>query len=357
MPHSLITRCLVVIMLSVSIVFVDAQSISDQPDSSDRQCRLFPVQINSKFGYIDGTGKIIIEPRFQTAVEFTGGLARVGKNNQTGFIDTAGNLILPFKYYTAGEFSEGLADVGWDDRAGYIDKTGKIIIDFPDSQKWHFSEGLAAVTGKDNHGMEKWGFIDKSGKWIIQPKFDNAYIFSEELAAVKLKNKVQYIDKTGRTIFSGFIAGTEFSEGLAAVRVSQFFGLKKRWGFIDKTGKLKIPPKFTEAGRFSEGLASVNFGSESNPQWGYIDKTGKAIIPPQFKNALDFSEALAGVEINNGKWGFIDKTGAVINSASYDYISDRFCGGLAGVGIEDRDKHIRRGYINAKGIYVWQPSK
>ncbi|WP_081103996.1 WG repeat-containing protein [Leptospira weilii] len=40
-----------------------------------------------------------------------------------------------------------------------------------------------------------------------------------------------------------------FSEGLAAVQIG------KKWGFIDKTGNVVIPPQLEIASHFSEGLA------------------------------------------------------------------------------------------------------
>src|SRR5437867_4003296 len=60
------------------------------------------------------------------------------------------------------------------------------------------------------------------------------------------------------------------------------------------------------------------FAILQNDRWGYIDQTGKVIIPPQFLNKNDvayypshfrFSEGLAPMIAPNGLWGYIDKTG------------------------------------------------
>ena len=45
---------------------------------------------------------------------------------------------------------------------------------------------------------------------------------------------------------------------------------------------------------------------------GYINKTGKIVIEPKFDWACYFTEALAAVRIGGrfiGKWGYIDKGG------------------------------------------------
>src|SRR4051812_14853451 len=95
--------------------------------------RLRPVQQNGKWGYIDVSGKIVIEPRFAWAEEFSEGLA-------------------------AFENEDG--------KHGYIDETGKVVIE-PVFDNWtEFSEGLAAVSVNF-----EWGYIDKTGKWVIQPQF------------------------------------------------------------------------------------------------------------------------------------------------------------------------------------------
>jgi hypothetical protein len=62
-------------------------------------------------------------------------------------------------------------------------------------------------------------------------------------------------------------------------------------GFIDKNGKMQIPPYFDEVGEFSEGLAPVKIGDK----WGYIDKKGKVVISAIFQKAFPFSSGMARV--------------------------------------------------------------
>ncbi|APA52029.1 hypothetical protein BLD35_02145 [Campylobacter coli] len=64
----------------------------------------------------------------------------------------------------------------------------------------------------------------------------------------------------------------DFSEGLAKVE------LNRKYGFMDKNGKIVIEPKFDGVGNFSEGLAAVGL----NGKWGFIDKNGEFAIKPKF---------------------------------------------------------------------------
>ena len=71
--------------------------------------------------------------------------------------------------------------------------------------------------------------------------------------------------------------------------------MAKKWGYIDKSGKVVIEPQFDSADDFSEGLAKV----KKDGKRGYIDKIGKVVIEPQFDEVWDFSEGLATVAIES----------------------------------------------------------
>lgn len=65
-----------------------------------------------------------------------------------------------------------------------------------------------------------------------------------------------------------------------------------------------IEPQYDYANYFSEGLANVR----KNRKFGLMDKTGRLVIGLQYDDTSSFSEGLAAVE-KNGKVFYIDKTG------------------------------------------------
>ncbi len=84
------------------------------------------------------------------------------------------------------------------------------------------------------------------------------------------------------------------------------FRLKRagKWGFINRGGKIVIPPQFDEVGEFFQGRARVRVGE----RWGYVDPTGKFLMPPLYHSATDFQQDRAIVTVGNAA-GVIDSTG------------------------------------------------
>jgi len=118
----------------------------------------------------------------------------------------------------------------------------------------------------------KWGYADTLGKNIIVPKWDMTTDFSEGLAAVRLNNRFGYIDETGIEVIPiKFESAESFFNSIALV------SLDDKWGFIDKTGIEIIPIKYNKAEPFSEGLSEV----ELDGKIGSIDPTGEIVIPFQ----------------------------------------------------------------------------
>src|SRR5512138_1429822 len=87
---------------------------------------LLPVTINKKCGYVNGSGKIVIEPRYDFCNAFCEGLAMVQITGKTGFINTSGAYVMQpsFKavpFETHGHFHEGRLGVRINGKFGFLD--------------------------------------------------------------------------------------------------------------------------------------------------------------------------------------------------------------------------------------------
>lgn len=218
-------------------------------------------------------------------------LFQIFENGKTGFINSTGQVVIKPTFLTAGEFSEGLAS--------------------------------ARINGT-------YGYIDETGKFVIQPQFDYATPFSEGLAVVYKDGQPFFINKQGQKSFQiNFPAVGQFENGKAKVQTAT-----KKFGFIDKQGKLIIDTVFARINSFVQGMAVVEgtnhypyadseAGIKKNYEMGVIDSLGQFIIPyGKYEKINDFENGYFRVEIPAESWdtidgyskqtGFIAKNGSLI---------------------------------------------
>ena len=87
------------------------------------------VKNSSKlYGYIDKSGKVVVEPQYSEAGNFKEKLAYVKKDGKYGFINQSGKVVIDCNYDKAKSFSQGLAYIEKDGKCGYINYEGKVII-------------------------------------------------------------------------------------------------------------------------------------------------------------------------------------------------------------------------------------
>jgi hypothetical protein len=156
-----------------------------------------------KFTFIDKTGRVITQQRFEDAHDFSEGLASVRIGELWGFIDKAGKVVIPPTFEYAGAFSSGLALIREGELSGYADKSGTIVVVPQYEYAEGFSEGFAVVGDGEDH----YWYIDGRGRQTIREEFATASPFFKGVAHVDLLSKDgierhAYIDRTGRHIFT-----------------------------------------------------------------------------------------------------------------------------------------------------------
>ena len=187
--------------------------------------QLKPVYENGRWGYADRGGRVVIAARFDAALPFANGLARVGVVDE--------------------EFPEigASPNIKW----GYIDERGRVLVELRYAVLHDFSAGLAAaavldvekperpVAGRGDRRNLKWGYVDRDGREVIPMQFLAAGDFAEGLAAVN--------------------AGGGGGEGEGSL-----CGPPGNYGYIDRTGAFVIKPQFANASKFQGGRARVSVG-------------------------------------------------------------------------------------------------
>lgn len=140
-----------------------------QPGNHDRFA--FTEGDGEIYGYKDGTGAVVIPPRFGYAYEFgSGGIAAAVERPTTEggtarfvFIDTSGTELAVAYVFDNGPdyFQEGFARIVADGKVGFLDRTGAIVIAPQFAGAMSFCRGQATV----HDGTSAWE-IDRAGQAI-----------------------------------------------------------------------------------------------------------------------------------------------------------------------------------------------
>jgi hypothetical protein len=298
--------------------------------------QLIPFRKGNKWGFSDVNKHLFIEAKYDGADRFSEGLAKVWfeikttnensynykpkpsqnrrvksskkpvKKFKYGFIDKSGKEVINVVYDMAGPFKEGWTTVMLDGSTKYLDKNGNEI------PKPSSPPGPPSPT-PDNLRFSissngKYGFLDKTDKFVIKPQYEGAWSFSGRVAPVKLGSKWGFIDTTNKFIIKPtYDNASLFSEGMSVVELSG------KYGFIDTSGSVAIPLNYDYVSKFIGGVAKVR----SSGKYGLIDKKNSRITKINYEDIERFSEDLAVIKTDS-KYGFIDKEEKLVIEPKYD---------------------------------------
>jgi hypothetical protein len=298
-----------------------------------------------------------------------------GEPGMFALIDRAGKELPVSAHRFTMPLGSGLLPVRSGDKVGFYRVDGQPAIPAAFLLTLGFCEGLAAVKV-----AEGWGYIDEQGVMVIPPQFASASNFADGMAHVHRAGHGGFIDRAGK-FFPDPPHATQvgrFAGGFAPFRALSRIGVPA-WGFVDKSGKVALPPTYDAVGEFSEGLAFAQQDDlvgylGPDLQWaiepafheasdfrqgraavglegktGYVDRTGAFVIEPRFARGGPFSEDLAAVVVG-AKTGFVDRAGTLAIEPTFDTALP-FSEGLAAVRV-----HHRWGYVDRTGRRVVEPT-
>lgn len=286
------------------------------------ESELYPIKTGEFEGYINSSGEIVIEPKYDFASVFYYGLAKVGMLESTekkSDSDINHSSWVPPKWWLINKNERLASDKSFDtilpfqEGVNYIGakKDGRwfFIKRYFDFKKWQYRISILAEPSFDDVDIAlsdemvgvkakgKWGFVDLDtldsfyhhglenglntpGLFSIAPQYANVHPFSEGLASVFFEEDEQ--QSCNSSIED--VVGHSF-----------FKTVKGKWGFIDKRGRIVIKPDYDYASVFKNGIAIVT------KDWGKgcINKKGRYVVRPMFDEIYPFEKGVAIVKINN----------------------------------------------------------
>ncbi len=333
-----------------------------------------------KWGYLDGSGNVIVPPLYESARDFDEEIGRVKKSTGWGaldsdgreildfvydeiavggaggpdllrlgitadffgLIDTLGRLIIPARYNEFGSPHNGIIGMRVGNRWGFLRMNGDTLIPPRFMEVGAFGQGLAAFRA-DNR---QWGFVNQRGDTIISPAYRAAGRFHANRAWVQYADQTfAYIDRSGRKVIpQTFPAAEEFSDfGVARVREGTTFGL------IDTLGNWVLRPRYPQIRAFTgAGVAVVRFDGRAD-LYGLINYRGELLTSREYREVGVFAEGLAVVKDQRGRYGYIDASGREIIPCQFGG-AEEFSDGRAIIR-----ENGRCGYIDYQGNIIIAP--
>ncbi|HVO30825.1 MAG TPA: WG repeat-containing protein [bacterium] len=298
-----------------------------------------PEPTGGTWGFTDGTGKVVVEPRYtgnagENPPDYAEGLAvcrrgeiHVGAESGYDVVDLAGKVILEaLAFVEMRSFHEGRALVKvFGQGCGFVDRDGRLVIEARWSSANRFSGGRAAVC--DRAGA--WGFVDTGGQQVIPCRFSVAHEFSEGKGLVGAAGRFGFAELDGTVGDLQWERANSYSGGRAVVS-SRAEGA---WGAIDPAGRLAVPENFRTLSSFADGVARAEPASERGAERrvGYLGIDGEWRVPPEFDELGSWQQLI--LARRGAKWGFVDQTGRERIPFRYDRGRSRFFEGLAALGV------------------------
>jgi hypothetical protein len=349
---------------------------------------LYPIRDGRKFGFINRSGTVVVQPQYDAVGECREGRIRVTVGSLSGYMDTTGKLVIEARYDTAGEFKNERAVVRMGDKYELIDPAGKLIAQIPYRVLGDFHQGLLRVqaSGRTDDAGKRlpttYGFVDRQGKIVIEPKFMPAGEFPDDpadLPVAGLDHDWCYFDRNGKIVIR-IPMGPHLNNANLFMNGRLLVKQGFTWGYQDASGNWAIPPKYNDAQNFEDGLARVQDGAKwividtqgkevkidpkkprrlqpyseglalaaENDLLGWIDSKGKLAFPlRKYEEAHKFSSGMARIKLD-GMYGYLDRSGNLAIPNQYWGAGD-FEHELAFVQMKDTSA-----YLDTKGKIVWQ---
>lgn len=307
---------------------------------------MWPVAQNGKWGFVDGSGRLIVPCEWDGAADVRMGHASVCRDGKWGAIDRTGRVIVPCgwarlapevdggftvtdfngldgalaadgtvlipcdRYTYVGPVINGARKICQDDLWGLCTETGEVITPCQWYETGYFNEELAWVTGE----AYAHGYINRQGEVVIPCQYSYAEDFIDGSAVVRFPNgNYQLINTEGSYLCENAWAEMETFSRNGLLRVRR----DGKFGYINRRGEVVIPPRYDYGQEFSDGWALVQLNGEVF----WIDETGARMLDrPEGTGAQPYQGGLTILRDAQGLYGLMDKQGRIVLPCGYEQI-------------------------------------
>lgn len=303
----------------------------------------FRVAQSDKFGYLDATGKVVIEPQFDRAFPFEEGLAIVGVGDRFGYLRKDGSYAISPRYPGARPFEGEYAIVGLGSYfteeegrgLGLIDRAGReilardygsIVLDcewggyyqaLPEGEEdasqlyglFSFEDGILTPPIFMRVGKGQGNYLPMA---IPQLTPDGEHLSFSELQLEGITRKFYGEILQAEEERATQLLNSDFWAELVAANDPEVSWMTRYvFGLIGPDGSFVLPPRYdvlsvTDQEELIVGQVESIYG---DPAIGLIDMDGNELLPASYMSLQAIEEELLIARSEEGYWGIIDREG------------------------------------------------
>jgi hypothetical protein len=340
--------------------------------------KLIPYREGKKWGYCDTTGKIILQPQWNSAGLFKNGNAIISINNKYGLIDTIGKILIEPQYgYMERQKNYFVVQ---NEKQWFINEKNERVDDFDDPV---YTEIAAILSRKCKREIKN---VFRLHGDYYQASYDTNYVFDDKMGDHHFQKSVTepvyflcngkaqrltrptpgsikmlcpdlyYITNrtTSRVVTAkGLVVGK--IKSLSAIENGLYRLRNEENTYIVDSAKCELfmcSPSFSEVGPYKNNCAHAKLNTpgkheevlvdrngnpftkaynyigdyseglcvfqDVNTRFGYLDEKGNEMLVAKYTRAFDFKEGVALVEMN-GDFYYIDVEGKKILDVPFTY--------------------------------------
>lgn len=250
-----------------------------------------------KYGVVDFTKKVILEPKYQDIKTiYDDGKYIVKEDGSYKVVNKNAETILENKADEIQSINGDNFIIVENNKYGVINQSAEEVIPVRyENLQYAFSNYYIA---KQNG---KYGMIDTDQQVKLDFLYTNLQYRKEEgMIEASKENEVtsELYDTSFALKLTGIISQVDTQKGYMKVRVGeeyQYYNFK----FESKTEQELFPQ-------------NTLFLSKKDGKYGYVDKAGKVVVDYKYEDATQQNSSGYVAVKENGVWGSLDKTGAVV---------------------------------------------
>ena len=314
----------VFIAIAVIIMFVigikKLMTPSEKSEQKQVALKYLPVYTNDKWGVINSSGDIVIEPTYAEAiiipdsskavfictydVDYTKGTYKTKVLDEKGSeIITGYDSVEAIENYDSSNtmwYESGVLKVKKDGKYGVLTINGETVIE-PTYEEMTFAFTNTYIAKKDG----KYGMIDITNQEKLPFEYESI-IYDEEadfIRAQKAEQITELLNRNFEVKQTGIVSEINTSKNYIRIRVNDDY---KYYNF-----------KLEEKENTEILSTNTIFLSKKNGKYGYVNSKGIVVVDYIYDDATEQNKYGYVAVKKDGKWGCLNQSGKVIVEPTY----------------------------------------